>query len=72
VHDRADRDAGRKLCIPALKILWGKKGMIEKMGGAVKAFEEYCGNGVDLSGRTVDSGHYIPEEVVSEAMAFFQ
>jgi haloacetate dehalogenase len=46
------------------------------MGGAVKAFQAYCEDGVELSGRTVDSGHYIleekPDEVVSEAMAFFQ
>jgi haloacetate dehalogenase len=76
VHDRADMEAGRKLRIPALRILWGQKGMIEKMGGAVKAFQAYCEDGVELSGRTVDSGHYIleekPDEVVSEAMAFFQ
>jgi haloacetate dehalogenase len=49
--------------------------MIERMGGAVGVFKGYCDESVEVSGRSVGSGHYIPEEVpedvLSEATGFF-
>lgn len=66
--DRADLSAGRKLKIPAMKVLWGGMGMIEKMGGAVDVWKGYCGNGMEVTGEALDCGHYIPEERPEELL----
>jgi haloacetate dehalogenase len=57
-HDRADRDAGKKLTCP-LRILWGKQGIVEKCFDALKDWSRVAET---VSGRALDCGHYIPEE----------
>jgi haloacetate dehalogenase len=69
-HDRADREAGRKVAAP-LRILWGKRGVIER---CFDPLAEWRAVAEEASGRAVDCGHYLPEEapgeVVVETLAF--
>ena len=65
-HDQADRDAGKKITTPHVRILWGEKGMIEKMGRALEIWQDYSVEGVEVTGRSLDCGHYIPEEKPEE------
>jgi len=58
VHDRADRDAGRKLRSPVLA-LWGAQGVVEK---CFKPLDEWRRVADDVRGRALPCGHYIPEE----------
>jgi len=58
-HDRADREAARKLKCP-LRVLWGQYGVIARCFDAVALWREVAEN---VSGRAVPSGHYIPEEI---------
>jgi haloacetate dehalogenase len=71
VHDRADRDAGRRVSQP-LRVLWGANGVV---GRCFEPLELWRAVADDVSGRAVDSGHYIAEEapdvVLAEAQAFF-
>jgi haloacetate dehalogenase len=71
VHDRADRAAGKQLKMP-IKVLWGEHGLVNK---CFKPIEDWKELAFDVSGKTVPSGHYIPEEVpellLSEAQKFF-
>jgi len=62
VHDRADRSAGKKLKIP-LRVLWGEHGLVHK---CFKPIEDWKAVAVNVSGKTVSCGHYIPEELPSE------
>jgi haloacetate dehalogenase len=64
-HDRADRDAGRKLAMPLLA-LWGERGII---GRCYEPLEEWRRVASDVRGRAVASGHYIPEEAPGELVA---
>ena len=73
-HDAEDRKARRKVTQP-VKVLWGKKGLNERLfghDGMLALWRNVCEN---VDGRAVDSGHYIPEErpedVIQEALAFF-
>ncbi|WP_394846193.1 alpha/beta hydrolase [Pendulispora brunnea] len=58
-HDKADREAGRKLACP-LRVLWGQYGLIEHCYDALALWREVAEN---VSGMSVPSGHYIPEEI---------
>ena len=40
--------------------------MIEIMGNVVRSWKEHCSAGVDVSGRGLDCGHYLPEEKPEE------
>jgi haloacetate dehalogenase len=70
-HDRADRDAGRRVSQP-LGVLWGANGVVGRCFEPLKLWRAAAD---DVSGRAVDSGHYIAEEapdvVLAEAQAFF-
>jgi haloacetate dehalogenase len=57
---RKDLGEGRRVRCE-LRVLWGKKGVIERDFDAVKEWEAVC-DGV-VSGESVDTGHYIAEEV---------
>jgi len=57
-HDRADRQAQRKLSMP-VRVLWGQHGMIQK---CFKPLEDWAAVADEVSGQALDSGHYIPEE----------
>lgn len=56
-----------------LRILWGKKGVIEKCFDALAEWKSVCEG--EISGEAVDCGHYIPEEspdvVVKHINEFF-
>jgi haloacetate dehalogenase len=65
VHDRADRDAGRKLAMPLL-VLWGAHGVIER---CFKPLDEWRRVAADVRGATLPCGHYIPEEAPDELLA---
>jgi haloacetate dehalogenase len=58
-HDRADREAGRKVGCPLLA-LWGASGVVEK---CFRPLDEWRRVADDVSGRSLPAGHYLPEEV---------
>ena len=59
-RDAEDIAAGRKVRMP-LKVLWGAKGIIEKCFDAMAEWSAVCELAVE--GRSVPTGHYIPEGV---------
>ncbi len=71
VHDRSDRLAGNKLNMP-LRVLWGEHGLVNKCFSPVDDWKEVA---LHVTGRSVPSGHYIPEEIpeilLHEAREFF-
>lgn len=58
IHDRADRDAGRKLPMPLLA-LWGADGVVHR---CFKPLAEWERVAADVSGEPLPCGHYIAEE----------
>lgn len=62
VHDRADREQGKKLTMP-LRVLWGEHGLVNK---CFKPVDDWKRVAVQVSGKAVPCGHYIPEELPSE------
>ena len=56
-HDKKDRN--KKLNIP-IQVLWGKKGVIEKLFNPIKIWQKYSNKKV--TGFSVNSGHFIPEQ----------
>ncbi len=72
VHDRADVAEGRRLQQP-LRVLWGDHGILGKCFDVLGLWRERA---ADVSGRAVESGHYLPEEVpqavLDEAFGFFR
>jgi len=68
-HDRADRAAGKKLVVPELCVLWGKKGIIEQYDDVLGVWRSYSEDWVQISGQTVESGHFIPEQAPEGLMA---
>jgi len=71
-HDRADIERGRKVACP-LRVLWGQEGVIERCFDPLAEWRKVAR---DVSGRSLDCGHYIPEEaseaLVGEMLAFFE
>lgn len=57
-HDRADRDAGRRLGQP-LQVLWGERGIIARCFDALAEWRRVAD---DVRGGALPCGHYIPEE----------
>ncbi|MET0864151.1 MAG: alpha/beta hydrolase [Nakamurella sp.] len=64
-HDRADRDAGRRLAMPVL-VLWGRDGVIQK---CFQPLDEWRRVANDVRGEALPCGHYIPEEAPDELLA---
>ncbi len=58
-HDRADRDAGRKVRAPLLA-LWGANGVVER---CFAPLDEWRRVADDVRGRALPAAHYLPEEV---------
>ncbi len=58
-HDRADREAGRLVACPLLA-LWGAHGVVER---CFTPLEDWRRVAVDVRGRALPAGHYLPEEV---------
>ena len=73
-EQRKDIQEKRKIKCP-LKVLWGKKGIIEAQFDALGEWRKVAEEGL-VSGEAVDSGHYIPEEVpeilLRQIKEFFQ
>ena len=59
VHDRVDREAGKKMSCP-VNVLWGEHGAVNR---CFKPIEDWQRVADDVRGRTLPCGHYIPEEV---------
>jgi haloacetate dehalogenase len=59
VHDRADREAGRKVRCPLLA-LWGEHGVIQ---ACFKPMDEWRRVAEDVRGRALPAGHYLAEEI---------
>jgi haloacetate dehalogenase len=57
-HDRADRDAGRRLTLPLL-VLWGEQGVVHR---CFEPLKEWSMVADDVAGGTLPCGHYIAEE----------
>lgn len=60
VEARKDREEGRKIKCP-VRVLWGKKGVIEASFDALAEWKEVSEG--EVTGEAVNSGHYISEEV---------
>jgi haloacetate dehalogenase len=58
-HDRADREAGRRVGCPLLA-LWGAHGVVER---CFRPLEDWGRVATDVRGRALPAGHYLPEEV---------
>ena len=71
-HDRADRDAGRRVK-PPLLALWGANGVIER---CFAPLDEWRRVADDVRGSALPAGHYLAEEVPDlvchELEAFFR
>ena len=61
-HDRADRDAGRRVRCPLLA-LWGAQGVIER---CFKPLDDGRRVADDVRGRALPGGHYLAEECPDE------
>ncbi|KAK8169349.1 Alpha/Beta hydrolase protein [Phyllosticta citrichinensis] len=60
-------EGGRRIAVP-LRVLWGKKGVIEMFFDALKEWGRVVEEGTELDGWAVDSGHYVPEEAPEEVL----
>jgi haloacetate dehalogenase len=67
-HDRADREAGRRLACPLLA-LWGAHGVVER---CFHPLEDWGRVASDVRGRALPAGHYLPEEVPDLVAAEFE
>lgn len=64
-HDRADRDAGRRLGMP-LMVLWGRDGVIQRCFDALAEWRRVAD---DVRGEALSCGHYVPEEAPDALLA---
>jgi haloacetate dehalogenase len=69
-HDRADREAGRRLACPLL-VLYGAEGSDGRPIDWIGIWRRWCN---DVAGREIDCGHFLmeeaPEETVEALLAF--
>ena len=63
-HDRADREAGKKIACP-LHVIWGEHGVVNRCFTPIADWQRVAD---DVRGRTLPCGHYIPEEVPEELL----
>ena len=65
-HDDADRDSGRRIACPLLA-LWSDRGALGSWyadaGGPLALWREWAD---DVQGRSLDAGHFFPEEIPEE------
>lgn len=64
-HDRADRQAGRRVRCPILA-LWGERGTVHRCFRPLEEWRKASDAGVE--GGPLPSGHYLPEEVPDEVL----
>ena len=69
-HDRADRDAGRRLTPPVLA-LWGEQGVVQR---CFQPLDEWQRVATNVCGMALPCGHYIAEEspdaMLAQALPF--
>jgi haloacetate dehalogenase len=63
-HDDADVAAGRKVACPLL-VLWGEKGVVNRLFDPLR---DWGAVAVDVRGRALPTGHYVPEEAPDETL----
>jgi haloacetate dehalogenase len=70
-HDRADRQAGRRLQLP-LRVLWGARGAVGKNFDVLALWRNVAS---DVSGQALDAAHYLaeesPQDLLREVESFF-
>jgi haloacetate dehalogenase len=49
-----------------LKVLWGEHGLVNKCFRPLDDWKEVA---IEVTGKTVPSGHYIPEEIPEQLLA---
>ncbi len=64
-HDRADRDAGRRLDTPLLA-LWGAQGVVARCFDPLREWRKLA---THVEGEALPCGHYIPEEAPEPLLA---
>jgi len=57
-HDRADRDAGRKIACPLL-VLWGRRYLTAKDAAPLKTWRDWAEDAREIA---LDCGHFLAEE----------
>ncbi len=71
-HDAHDRDAGNHLAVP-LRVLWAAHGAVGQNFDVLSLWKDISHS--DVSGHSVDCGHYLAEEqpdiILQEMMRFF-
>ena len=67
VHDDEDIAAGRKIDCPLL-VLWGERGVVHRL---FKPLDDWRAVAVDVKGRALPCGHYLPEEASDETLTEF-
>ncbi len=65
VHDGEDVAAGKKIDCPLL-VLWGERGVVHRL---FKPLDDWRAVAVDVRGRALPCGHYLPEEAAAETLA---
>ncbi|KAE9382002.1 alpha/beta-hydrolase [Stipitochalara longipes BDJ] len=66
-ESRRDLEEGKLIKCP-IRVLWGKHGVIEKCFDALKEWKGVAEEGVEVSGMSVDCGHYVPEQAPDEVL----
>jgi haloacetate dehalogenase len=64
IHDRADREAGRRIACPTL-VMWGERGVIARHFDVRGVWSRWC---EDVRFAPMPSGHFIPEEAPGKAL----
>ena len=64
-HDRADREAGKRLTMPLL-VLWGEQGVVHR---CFQPLQEWQRVALDVDGGPLPCGHYIAEEAPDALLA---
>lgn len=65
-HDRADRDAGRRVACPVLA-LWGERGTVHRLFRPLEEWRRVASASVE--GRPLPCGHYLAEEAPDALVA---
>jgi haloacetate dehalogenase len=68
-EQREDIAKGRKIQCP-LKVLWGKKGLVERKFNALEEWRKV--SSAEVQGEALDCGHFIPEEKPEELLQHVQ
>jgi haloacetate dehalogenase len=62
--EHSNQDGGRKVNCPTL-VLWGERGTVGRLYDVMKIWREHA---VNVSGKPLPAGHFLPEEVPDETL----